>query len=199
MMSAQGRIFGAAFRYMGHAMIPMLWMIIPVLLMLIQLNIWYGFQPLKEGQKAMVTARLQTDQSLFDIGRLELVPDEGLVVETPPLRIDSTKEVNWRVRAVSEGRHTLTFRVDDHEVEHAVQVGGGFTKIENARVRGAWDELWHPGAAPLPEGQPVSYLEVTYPEGEANLLGISMHWVIVFFILSIIFGFALKGVFRVEI
>ena len=200
MMSAQGSIFGSAFRYMGHALVPMLWMVVPVLLMLIQLNVWYGYRPLKEGEKALVTARLQTEESLFDLGELSLrTESDGLKIDTPPLRIDSKKEINWRVKAVEGGNHTLVFKAGDTEVIHTVHVGGSFLKIEPARVRGAWEELWHPGSEPLPADQPFYHVEITYPESETNLLGLRMHWVIVFFILTLVFGFALKGLFKVEI
>lgn len=200
-MRAQGGIFGSVFRYMGHALVPMLWMVIPVLLVLIQLNLWYGYRPLREGQAALVTARLDTEKSLYDLGDPKLEADgAGLEVgEVPPLRIDSKKEINWRIKALSEGSHELVFTFGEHEVAHTVHVGKSFMKIEPARVRGIWEELWHPGASPLPAGQPVYHFEISYPEADGNLLGLRMHWVIVFFILTLIFGFALKGVFRVEI
>jgi uncharacterized membrane protein (DUF106 family) len=201
MMSAQGRIFGNTFRYMGHALVPMLFMIVPVLLMLIQMNQWYGYEPLKAGRSALVTARIEGSQPLVDMP-LRLKAGEGVTVETPPVRIESLREVSWRVRADAPGAHalTLSWGKDGNEaVAQTVQVDGGFVKIEPIRVRGAWEELWNPGAEPLPGGSPVSSFEITYPEAEANLLGFHMHWVIAFFILSLVFGFAFKGVFKVEI
>jgi hypothetical protein len=201
MMSAQGRIFGSTFRYMGYALVPMLFMIVPVLLILIQMNQWYGYEPLKQGRSALVTARIEGSEPLVDMP-LRLEAGEGLMVETPPVRIESLREVSWRVRADSPGSHSLrlTWGAGENEaVAQAVQVDGGFVKIEPIRVRGAWEELWNPGAEPLPGNSPVSFFEITYPEAEANLLGFHMHWVIAFFILSMVFGFAFKGVFKVEI
>ncbi|HUX08627.1 MAG TPA: hypothetical protein VMX35_15100 [Acidobacteriota bacterium] len=201
MMSAQGRIFGSAFRYMGHAMAPMLWMIVPVLLLLIQMNLWYGYEPLDEGDSALVVARIEGSEPLVDMP-LRLETDEGLTVDTPPLRIEALREVNWRVRAETPGSHTIRLvwgDGKDEAVTQTVQVDGAFIKIEPIRARGAWEELWNPGAVPLPSPGPVSFLEVTYSEAEVNLFGFRMHWVIAFFILSLVFGFAFKGVFGVEI
>ena len=201
MMSAQGRIFGSAFRYMGHAMVPMLWMIVPVLLMLIQMNQWYGYEPLDEGESALVVARIEGSEPLLDIP-LRLETDEGLTIETPPLRIEALREVNWRVRAETPGSHTIRLvwgEGENEAVTQTVQVGGNFIKIESIRARGAWEELWNPGAEPLPAAGPVSLFEVAYSEAEANLLGFRMHWVIAFFILSLVFGFASKGLLGVEI
>lgn len=200
MMRAQGGIFANAFRYMLYAMVPMLWMIIPVLLMLIQLNLWYGFEPLDEGGTAVVSARFDGDTPLVDIP-MKLEAGSGFEVETPALRIESLREVNWRIRAMEPGVHKLRLTVGETTIEHDVHVThqGGFRKIEPIRVRGVWPQLWSPGKAPLGDETPVNYFEVSYPEAEANLFGWKMHWVIVFFILSLVFGFAFKGVLGVEI
>ena len=40
---------------------------------------------------------------------------------------------------------------------------------------------------------------IGYPTSGLPFLGWTMHWLIAFFLLSIIFGFALKGLFKVEI
>jgi len=196
MMRAQGSIFGSSFRYMAHALVPMLWMVLPVVLMLIQLNLWYGYQPLEAGESALVVARVADPEAIYD---LQLEAGEGLEVETPPLRIATLNEVNWRIRADGPGQRELTLSVGDRPITHSVLVEGGFAKIEPVRVRGVWSELWNPGAPPLPSDGPVEHFEVVYPEGEVSLLGWRIHWVIVFLILSIVFGFALKGVLGVEI
>lgn len=200
MLRAQGSIFGATFRYMSHALVPMLWMIVPVVLMLIQLNLWYGYSPLAPEQSAMLTARLEGEERLT-ARNIKLEADAGLEIETPPLRIESLKEVNWRIKALEEGQHQLHLTVNGTTVNHIVYVGNQkqFLKIEPVRVRGAWDEVWNPGTAPLPGDSPVINFEIRYSEMQANLLGWQTHWVIVFLILSVVFGFALKGVFKVEI
>ena len=186
---------------MGHAMVPMLWMIVPVLLILIQMNLWYGYEPLREGESALVTASIEGETPLVDMP-LRLEADEGITVETPPVRIESLREVSWQVRADSPGQHMLRLvygEGEGEEVTQAVQVRGGFVKIGPVRVRGVWNELWNPSPDPLPAEAPVSQIEVLYPEAEANIFGFRMHWVIAFFILSLVFGFAFKGVFGVEI
>lgn len=200
MLRSQGSIFSATFRYMSYALVPMLWMIVPVVLMLIQLNLWYGYSPLAPDQSVMLTARLEGDESLTS-RNIQLTTDDGVEIETPPLRIDSLKEVDWRIKALKEGQHQLSLTVDGKTINHVVYVGkqNRFLKIEPVRVRGAWDEIWNPGTAPLPGDSPVVNFEIRYSEMQANLLGWQTHWVIVFLILSVVFGFALKGVFKVEI
>lgn len=61
------------------------------------------------------------------------------------------------------------------------------------------EELLYPGARILPGDAPVTSIEVLYPSGGLRLFGLSVHWLVAYFLLSIVFGFALKGMFKVEI
>ena len=61
------------------------------------------------------------------------------------------------------------------------------------------DQVLNPGEAPLPSASVVRSVEVKYPPASMSLFGWHIHWLIVYFILSIAFGFAFKGVFKVEI
>ena len=45
----------------------------------------------------------------------------------------------------------------------------------------------------------IEKLAAAYPEAEIDVFGFSLHWLIVFFVLSIVFAFSLKGVFGVTI
>jgi hypothetical protein len=68
-------------------------------------------------------------------------------------------------------------------------------KVENSFFR----MLTYPTEAPLPKDSPVKTIEVVHPQRNIILFGWRIHWIIVYFLLSIIFGFSLKGVFKVEI
>lgn len=224
MMRAQGRIFGSAFRYMGHALKPMAFMIIPVLLMLIQLNLWYGFRPLEvndahvplqelmdktgvpydepidQDSVAVVRAKLQEGTDLAD-AKISLAASDGIKIITPAVRVPDLNEVSWRIMAKGDGEQNLTLQVGEKQIQQAIYVGeqDKFRKIEPIMARGAWAELWNPGLPPLPGDAPVVEFSVEYPEADTNLLGFNMHWVIIFMILSVVFGFALKGFLGVEI
>lgn len=224
MMRSQGTIFGSTFRYMLNAFRPMLFMIVPVLLMLIQLNLWYGYQPLTPdttdvafrdlydreqmshdisldaSTSAIVRARFEGDFSTIAT-EVQMTVDDGLELVTPPLRIPTLGEINWRIRAVREGDHAVRLKIGERELTKTVHVGnaGAFRKIEPMLVRGAWEELWNPGAPPLPADVPLTELSITYPAKQFSLFGWHTDWVIAYFIISLVFGFAFKGVFGVEI
>ena len=200
-MRSQGRILLANGRYLGYAVKPMLVMFVPVLLLLLQLDAWYGARSLRPGESAIVKVRLDASAAPTRTP-LAIEAPAGLTVETPALRIDEEQEIDWRVRADAAGLHEIRFSLDGGSFTKTVAVGQPplKTRIVPRRVRsGGWDALNHPGEALLPSNLPVVSVEVAYPPAGLSLFGWSMHWLVAYFLLSIIFGFGLKGLFKVEI
>ncbi|MEW5806086.1 MAG: hypothetical protein AB1756_01860 [Acidobacteriota bacterium] len=197
---AQGNILKYNLRYIGYSARPMLVMIIPLILFLIQLNLWFGYQALAPGQSALLKVKLDESYNPMEID-VAVEPPSGLVLETPPLRIEEEKEIDWRIRAEKSGLYDLGFKIAGEKITKKVTVGGRpLARISPARVqRGFLDELFNPGESPIPKNSPVAMIEIVYPAGSMNLFGWPIYWPIVYFILSIILGFALKGFFRIEI
>jgi hypothetical protein len=81
-LRAQGRILLANFRYVAHNMKPMLVMIVPVLLILIQLNLWFGAESLKPGDTVLVKVRLVEGKYPSEVPASLAVSPE-LEIETP--------------------------------------------------------------------------------------------------------------------
>ena len=59
--------------------------------------------------------------------------------------------------------------------------------------------LLYPLEKPIPSDLPLQDIEVIYPSGNFHFLGLSLHWLIVYFLLAIAFGFGLKRIVGVEI
>ena len=104
-LSLQGRIFGDTFRFMGLALIPMLIMMVPVVMIMTQLNMRFAVRPLDVGETILVKA-LVRDAAALDREVALDVPD-GVTVETPPVRIRSTREIVWRLRVDRPGEGEL--------------------------------------------------------------------------------------------
>jgi len=198
-LRSQGSLLAANGRYLAHALRPMLVMIVPLFLVLAQLDAWFGAAPLRAGERAIVKIKLAEGQSAMESGAA-LVAPAGLTVETPPLRVEEEGEVDWRIKAETEGRHELQVGLGGREVSKLVVVGGpSLSKVPSRRVRGFGDALLHPGEKPLPGDSPLESIEVVYPPARLNVLGLRIPWLVAFFVLSVAFGFGLKGVFKVEI
>jgi uncharacterized membrane protein (DUF106 family) len=199
-MKAQGQILGANLRYIAYSTKPMLVMMVPLVLILIQLNLWFGYEPLRPGESAILKVKLEESVKPMELEALLEVPP-GIEVETPPLRLEEQKEIDWRLRARAEGVHELALKIGGHSLAKSVAVGrGSLDRISPVKVkRRFFEEVLNPGEKPFPSQVPVKSVEVAYPPKRMIFLGLRLHWLIAYFALSVLFGFALKRPFKVEI
>jgi hypothetical protein len=197
---SQGRILAANLKYIGYALKPMLVMIVPVTLILFQLNVWFGARAFGPGESGLLKIKLLPSAGALQTD-IKLESPPGLVVETPPLRIEEDREIDWRFRAKDPGRHELVVRWAGESIVLPVAVGGkSLARIPTVKPgSSALDQLANPGIKPLPKNAQIRSIEIGYPGRRFALFGLRVHWLVAFFILSIVFGFAFKGVFKVEI
>jgi len=199
-LRAQGRVLAANGRYIGYALKPMLVMVVPVMLLLVQLDVRFGSRPLRTGEEALVRVRLApgTDPEAFG---LELEAPDGAAVTTPALRIADPGEVDWRIRAEKPGRHEIVLRWPGGQETKSIFIDT--PPLAGVSVKrsggGLIDRLVHPAERGLPRGGPIRAIEVAYPPQRMDFFGGRMHWLVAYFGLSVLLGFAFKGVFKVEI
>lgn len=199
-LRAQGQILRANLRYIAYSAKPMLVMIVPLLLILAQLNAWFGYRALDVGEAALLKVKLEAGMNPLELEwKLETPP--AVAVETPPLRIEQEREIDWRIRARSAGEFKVILKMGEQSASKTFVVAGPpLARVSPLRVkRSLWREFLNPGEKPVPASFPVESIEVTYPARRLNVLGVRLHWLIAYFGLSIIFGFALKRPFKVEI
>jgi uncharacterized membrane protein (DUF106 family) len=200
-LSAQKNIFIYNLKYIKYALKSMLFMMVPLVLILIQLESWYGHRPLKPDESAIVSLKLREGgHTLSDI---TLKAGEGIIVETPPLRIPEQNEIDWRIRARETGDHDLTFNVPGEEIRQKVIVSEKglvqVSRLASASASGFTDTLLNPALRHLPGDSQVEQIKIDYPAMSIEIYKWHVHWLVIVFVLSIVFGFALKGLFRVEI
>ncbi len=198
--SAQGGILKANLKYMSHSIKPLAVMIVPVLLVLIQLNFWFGYTSLKTNQPTLLKLKLKETINPMELDA-RLLPAPGLNIETPALRIEEENEIDWRISFAEKGTFSLEIVVGPERLHKTVAVAQpALSRLSPRRVEQRfWDQLLYPTEPPLDKASAVRRIEVIYASTGLPLLGWRMHWLIAFFILSVLFGFALKGVFGVEI
>jgi hypothetical protein len=218
-LSAQVEILRHSLRYMRLTLVPMLWMIVPLLLLMVQLQYLYGYRGLEPGNDAIVKVKLKADSAAAVMtgglgGRLQpteggtttarapgfsLEAPAGIDVETPLLWIPSLNEAAWRIRARRPGSYRLRIRLGDQEFGKSLQVSNSVVRRSPLRPSdGLFGQMLNPVEPPLPDG-PLESIAVSYPEAEVSLLGWETHWLVVFFILTMVAAFALRGPFRVTI
>jgi uncharacterized membrane protein (DUF106 family) len=186
--------------YLRYSTLPMVWTLPPLVLLIAQLQFHYGYESLRPGHPALVKATLQGDAPGTKPG-LRLEAGAGLDVKEPAVWIPSLHEMAWRIEPVAAGDYEVKIVNGSETVTKTIRVmqdEDPVVRRSPIRVRGFVDELLYPAEPPLPSGELAS-VEVTYPEAKVNVFGFELHWMIVYFALSIAFAFLLRGTFKVTI
>ena len=202
-------MFGAQFEILRHnltylrlSLTPLVWMFVPLLLLIAQLQFYYGFDGFAPGQSAIVKVRLKEGASAASgtTPAIALEAPSGLRVETPIVWIPSEREAAWRIGMDQPGDYELKVSLDGRSVTKQIRVSDriGWRTPERLEA-GFLNQVLYPAEAPIENDVPIEAIMVAYPEREISLLGFGTHWLIAFFVLSLVFAFALKSRFGVVI
>jgi uncharacterized membrane protein (DUF106 family) len=193
-VDSQKKVLRTNLTYLRYAVVPIVFIFPIVILIMVQLNLRYGPAPAQPGEAVVVKA-------VFD-GNLDedvtLTAPPGVAVETPALRIPYKREADWRIRPAKAGTYELSVNSKGKAYGKELVVGeAGVSGVSAKRVSGIFSQLMNPGEKPLGGG--LKAIEVRYPERENTLFGFGVHWVITFFVVSLVAAFALKGVLKTEV
>ena len=187
---AQKSLFAANFRYMGLALRPALVMLVPVALLLIHLEAFYGRAPLPVGREAVVT------MSMAGPLDAELKAPATVAVETPPVHIADEHQISWRIRPVAAGTAQLQFTVGGQPMAKTIESGGGPRFIPGRAVSGALSAVWDPDEKRIPSPA-VEWIDIRYPEASIEIFGMHLNWLLWFVLVSMLAALLLKKRFGV--
>jgi len=202
-LRAQADLLRHNLSYLRLSLVPLLWVIVPLTLVLYQLEFAYGYTGLRPGESTVFKVLLAPGATLATgnakpSARLEA--PEGLKVETPAVWIPSRGELSWRLGAVSEGTYAATVHLADRSFTKSVEVSTRVTRRAPLRPQATFlEQLEHPAEAPLPADGPVAAIMLAYPTTDVSLFGWLMPWWAAFLILSLVFAFALRKPLGVSI
>ncbi len=163
-LRAQGRIVVGALRLLRHAVVPIMVMLVPVCLLLVQLALWYEFRPLQVGENAVVTLRLTGDLESYwpDV---KLAPSNAIKTMAGPVRVTRRREVCWNIQARSNGHHRLVFQMGEWSAEKELAIGDGFMRVSGQRPGWLWSNaLQHPCEKPFGPESPFQSIAIDYPQ-----------------------------------
>jgi hypothetical protein len=197
-LGSTGRALWKNLAYLGHNVMPMLVMFIPMMAILVQLVANYALDPVPVGAVELVTARVDRSVAGVAPGDVRLELPEGIRLDAPPVRTPDG-EIVWRVKAEAAGDHVLKIHVGDRVIEKGLAVGGDPRKVPVMRTK-SWEALLYPGEATMPSESPLYSVDLHYPDrklaffpdGEGGVL----LW---FFVASLAAGFLLKNRFGVTL
>jgi len=197
-MASQGRILKANLGYMKLAVLPAVVMIVPVVLIMIQLNLRYAHQALAPGQTAMIKVKLAEGVDGLS-ERLTLTAGKGVEKASSAVRIPSLGETDWKVKLTQPGIGSV--KLVSSNAEMTIPIYGTSKTVPvyaDFRKASFWEGITNPGAPRIPAVMPISSIEVRYPSMAFNFGLFSLSWLWTFLIVSMAFGVVLKYVFKVE-
>ena len=197
-LQAQGRLFRGAFLLLLHSLIPMLIMIVPVILLLAQMGMWYQSRPLHIGEETVVTVKVNGDIKKQKPG-LVLQSTPAVEATVGPVRIFTRREICWKIKAKENGYHQLIFSDGEQKFTKNLVIGDGYMRINPERPNRLWSKiLLNPDEEPFGPESTVQSISIIFPERESYTSG-SDWWLVYFFVASMVFAFLFKPLLKVKI
>jgi uncharacterized membrane protein (DUF106 family) len=196
-LSAQKKILRYNLSYIKLAFIPATIMFIPILFILIQMNLRFGYRSLLPGETVVVRLTLR-DGDPMQV-RLKLPPNVKL--DIPPLRIPHLQEVNWRIIAGDAGEFDLEFFSGGKKTVQRLIVSSQLNRCYPTATSPDLENVFlnpgHPNY--LAVDSPFRNIEINYPQRNLGLgLSFLPDWLVIFFAVSIVSGLILKKTLKIH-
>lgn len=196
-LKSTGAILGKNMVYLGNHMLPMAVMLLPFVVILAQLVANYAYDPSPKGAVEVLHVKLDPDAGFSSRDAVLSLPD-GIQLDAGPVQT-ADHQVFWRLRADREGDHVLRVKLGDQVFEKGWAVGGEPRKVPQKRLRGL-EAILYPAEGALPGGGPLLSMELEmHPRALGWLPAGELGIVLVALVVSLVAGFAVKGVFGVTI
>lgn len=186
-LRALGEVLVRNGRYLRLSLVPLLWMAVPLVLVVAQLQGFYGYEGLTPGVPAIITAELRHGAPATDASAEPLVmaaPGE-IRIDTAAVRLLGSNEVLWRIVPTTAGAYTLTVRDGARAVTKSLHVSAARARRSPRRMQaGLADQLLYPSEPLLPDDGQIAAITVRYPEPGLDVFGWRIHWMIVYGLLS---------------
>ncbi len=199
---AQWAILGHVLRYQALALVPMIFILPPLVLLMVQLHQYYGFRGLQPGD----TALLRVELAEHGAQRPDIAVDvpAGLRLDTPAIWAGELGEVNWRLAAEAPGDYELGFTTGGTTVTKSVRVTDRVVRLSPERPPKRFvDQLEWPSETPLPVDGAIRRISIDYPQGVMAFAGWSWRWsfawMVVFFVLTMVLAVVLRKPMGVEL
>jgi uncharacterized membrane protein (DUF106 family) len=212
-MGSYGKILRGTGRYLKLAFKPLLYVIIPITLLMVQIDRYLGQTPLPENTPFLLTVHLAKtpggfakigDESRDDVHdalndvRLELPPE--ITMTAPPVHIPASNDIVWRLAGSKEGKSEIKIAAAGQSATKTVCVGTDLPRISTIRLRGQfWERMFSSAEPALPENSPIESISINYPDRDIQIAGYGMNWIWLFFILSMVAGFIFKELLGIQI
>jgi hypothetical protein len=183
---------------MTYALPPLIVIIIPIGLLCIQMQLYYGYRSPEPGEAINAAAVFEPGSDLLALNPALLAPP-GVDVETPAVRMEAIGEAAWRLRVMEVGDYPLDYRAGGTDFQFPLRATSVLTPIYPRAGRAAFGQyLFYPGGPSVPAESPFRSIRIDYPAREVPFLWFRTHWSIVYLVLALVFGLLLKKPLKVD-
>jgi hypothetical protein len=166
--------------YLRLNLTALLWLIVPLSLMVAQLQAFYGYSGLTPGKPALLTLESRDDAPVT----LEAPPE--IRVDTQPVRLLGTATTVWRIVPAETGAFVLMTRSGENVVSKTVLVGDAPARRSPLRGQAGLErQLLYPSETVIPAESTIASIAVAYPQRSVDLFGWPVHWLVVYGIFSL--------------
>ena len=204
-MRAQKEIFWHVLHYQALALKPMIFILPPLVLVMVQLHQFYGFRGLQPGESILLTVQLEEDAvALGQRPEISLETPTGLHTEMAAVWVPSLAQISWRIGIDDPGDYELLIGIDGDAVTKTLRATDLIERLSPERPpRTIIDQLEWPSEKPLDRNGPVRSITLGYPDGTVGLLGWNIEWrwawMVLFFVLTMVVALILRKPMGVEL
>ena len=196
-MGSYGRILRGTGRYLKLAFMPLLYVIIPITLLIVQLDRYLGSTGILANAPFLLTVRVNNSDAVNDVF-LELPPE--VTMTAPAVHVPAAHEIVWRLAASKEGTYEIRFAGAGENVTKTLHVSSELVRVSPVRLRGHfWERLFSSTESAVPDSSPIDSVAIDYPERNIEIAGYEINWIWLFFILSMIAGFIFKEMLGIQV
>jgi len=197
-MGSYGKILRGTGRYLKLAFMPLLYVIIPITLLMVQIDRYLGQTPVATNAPFLLTAHLTGGSDVLNDVTLDLPPE--ITMSAPPVHIAADNQIVWRLAGAKDGKYGVKINAGGQTAEKAVCVGNDLPRISTVRMRGQFfNRLFSSAESALPDNSPIESISINYPDRDIDIAGYGMNWIWLFFILSMVAGFIFKELLGIQI
>jgi len=204
-MRAQWEIFGHVLHYQALALKPMIFILPPLVLVMVQLHQFYGFRGLQPGEEILLTVQLE-EEAVAPGQRpaISLETPTGLHTEMAAVWVPSLAQISWLIGVDDPGDYELQISIDGEVVSKTLRATDMIKRLSPERPPQTFiDQLEWPSEKPLDRDGAVRSITLGYPDGTIGFLGWDFEWrwawMVLFFVLTMVVALILRKPMGVEL
>ncbi len=185
------------FVYLGYALRALAILLLPMLIVLAQLNLRFSRLPLQPGDSFILQAKLMRS---LRIESASLRLPRGMKVTAPPVHIPALNEVDWQIQANENGDFWPAVVIAGQTFTKRVVVSNDIASLHAKREqKSLLNWISNPGGRALPPAGPLRSIGIDYAPRTIQVGPLHTEWWVFFFAFAFASGFAAKVCLRVEL